>query len=126
MPCNTMNKQTILLVLILAGSVDATYLNESQTGYMNTLVSGRAPFAVRDVFTDMMGGLFYALIFGAFTIAFWIKWDTIILPTLCLDYLLVVFGGYFPPEAAIAIYLINAIAIGNVLMKALSPTYTNG
>lgn len=108
------------------GLTDATYLNESNTGYFNTLMNGEPLQAVRDVYIDQMGLLFYAIFFGSAFLAFWIKWNNIVLPVLALDVILTVFYSYIPPEAAAAIFLINAIAIGLTLWKALSPSITDG
>lgn len=81
--------------------------------------------AVRNVYTDFMGGLFYALILGVLWVAAWLRLKNIIFPTIMMDLLLMAYlWDLMPAEVQSAIYVVNALVFASILLKVISPVYS--
>lgn len=126
-----MKTKHLLILLIMASSVSAATtttlvpLNGTMTSYMGDLNAGRPFQAVRNVYTDFMGGMFYGLLFGIFWMGLAVKTRNTFYPTLLMLIGLAAGGNqYLPAELQFYAYFICVVVIGvNLIYKALSPVY---
>ena len=93
------------------------------TSYMGNLTTGKPFQAVRNVFTDYMGNMFYAVGFGILFMGMWLRLNNLTFPVVIFDILMATFNTYMPPEAMYFAYAINVLAVAAVIYRLMSPVY---
>jgi len=107
-------------------TLGAPPLNRSFTGPFARVTRGQPLQALRDVFTNVMGGWFYMFMMGILFFGVWLRTQNVLFPTLLLDVFLMVFTpNYLPAAGMMLIYGVNVMAVGTVLFKLVSPRYTS-
>lgn len=98
-----------------------TNLNRTQTSYFNTLLAGRPFHAARDVYTAIMGGLFWGFIVAVIFFAFWLRTQNLSYATLVLVLLLGVLNvqNYIHPDLQLPIYGVLVAAMGLAVLRLI-------
>ena len=99
-------------------------LNATYPGPLLKLIEGEPLQAAEEVYTDIMGDFFWAAILLIIFVSVWLRTNNIFYPTLVLDILWVVFGADTHAKVQMVVYGINALAIGLLIMKTLSPVHS--
>lgn len=99
-------------------------LNVSNNPTTNNLITGNPLKAATQNFTNLLGGLFWAIIMGVLFVALWLRTNNFIYPTLVLFTLTFILGVNLPPIAQQISNIIYIAAIGLILWKIASPSYT--
>lgn len=98
------------------------YTYGASTSYMQDFFGGRPLQAIRNVFTDLMGGLFYAVMMGVLYVGVWLRTRSIIFPTLLLDIIMAGFmWSYMPSQVQTILYALNILTFGVILYKLVAP-----
>jgi len=99
-------------------------LNATNDQATNDLTFGRPLQAAVGVYTALLGGLFYAIIIGVIFVALWLRTNNFLFPTLILFTLTTLFGVELPGIAQQLSYGIYAVALGLIIWRLISPSYT--
>ena len=113
------NKSSTSIQLFVQSPLNTT--NDEQT---NDLLFGRPLNAAVLVYTALLGGLFYTIIIGVIFVALWLRTNSFLFPTLILFTLTTLFGAQLPGIAQQLSYGIYFVALGLILWKLVSPSYT--
>lgn len=123
-----------IMLICLINTVSATTttlmpLNQTNTKYLNRLVSGEPFGAVEDIYEDTVGRFFWIFILAVLWVSLAVKQQNIVTPTIAVDLVAWVLiqnvTNPFHYVGGIFIAAINIMAFFITLHKLLSPKYVD-
>ena len=117
---------TVLMFIWLVGCVTA-YSNDSMTDAYLKLVNGDPVHAIHDTNTAVWGDWFWIVLASGPYIAMYLHQRSLDMATIWLTVILAAYGGLMLSGMipAHVIYLLAAVWFTTVLVRLLSPIYTN-
>jgi len=120
-------KAVELLIFMWMVGCAAAYSNDTMTDAYLKLVHGDPIHAIHDANTAVWGDWFWIILASGPYIAMYLHQRSLDMATIWLTCILVAYGGLMLTGMipAHVIYLLAAVWVTTVLVRLLSPTYTN-
>ena len=115
----------LLMVYLLAGAA-AALANDTFTPEFNQLVNGKPIQAIRDAYYNQIGGIVYVIAFVGVFLGLYIRIQNLTYCVMLLDIGAAIFWQYTFYPLDWLIYIVNALAIANIIFKPFSPILAEG
>ena len=113
------------MVYLLAGAA-AALANDTFTPEFQQLVNGKPIQAIRDAYYNQIGGIVYVIAFVGVFLGLYIRIQNLTYCVMLLDIGAAIFWQYTFYPLDWLIYIVNGLAIANIIFKTVSPIHAEG